>query len=272
MKNLLTISFLLTFYYSFSQTHRFIYELEIHKKEDTVKVNMALDIQKDYVKFYDSEFIKEDSLRKATGENLQYFSDSDQLLYRKANSNENVSFFSFGYDYFAISTKDKMDWKLESATKKVNEITLQKATTNFGGRQWVAWFNKDIPFSEGPYKFRGLSGLIFEIYDSENIFHYTLVENKNIKNTFDTNNFLETHYGKKPLSVSLKQYNQVKLNYYNNLIADLSKFMEKGGEISSDKEVKSKEDLLNQKKNIQKSIRDYYLPIERDKAIIYPVN
>jgi GLPGLI family protein len=47
---------------------------------------------------------------------------------------------------------------------------LQKAT-NFGGRLWIiAWFNLEIPINEGPYKFRGLSGLIFEIGDSQTQF------------------------------------------------------------------------------------------------------
>ncbi len=51
--------------------------------------------------------------------------------------------------------------------KKVQNYTLQKATTGFGGRNWTAWFCKDIPFNEGPFKFRGLPGLIFEIQDDK---------------------------------------------------------------------------------------------------------
>ena len=60
---------------------------------------MTLDISKKNVKFYDYEFVKEDSIRKKTGQNLQYFSDSDQSLVRKTNSYDNKSYFSSGYDY-----------------------------------------------------------------------------------------------------------------------------------------------------------------------------
>jgi GLPGLI family protein len=43
----------------------------------------------------------------------------------------------------------------------------ENATTKFGGRNWTAWFCEQIPFQEGPYKFRGLPALIFEISDNE---------------------------------------------------------------------------------------------------------
>lgn len=270
MKKTLILSFYFTFVITLAQTHRFIYELEIQKKEETIKVNMTLDISKKNVKFYDYEFVKEDSIRKKTGQNLQYFSDSDQSLVRKTNSYDNKSYFSSGYDYFVISSTDKMDWKLERETKKIQDYTLQKATTNFGGRKWTAWFNTEIPFQEGPYKFRGLSGLIFEINDSENIFHYTLVKSVNLPQTYDTNFFLETRYGKKAVPITLVQYHKVKLVYYNNIIEDLEKFRENGGSIASENEINSKEDIIKQKKQIQKSIKDYYLPIEKDRAIPYP--
>lgn len=271
MKNTLLLLIILTCNLAFSQTHRFIYELEIHKKEDTVNVNMALDINKDFVKFYDYEFVKQDSIRK-TGENAQYFSDSEQLMSRKRDSFENQMFFSIKYDYFVITSTDKMNWKLEKETKQAGKFTLHKATTDFGGRQWTAWFAPEFPFQEGPYKFRGLPGLILEIYDSENVFHYTFIESKNLAKTFDTSDFLETHYGKKPINVSLKQYQKVELDSYNNVIEELNQLREKGVDIASDKEINSKEDIINQKKDIQRSIRNYYLPIEKDKAINYPEN
>lgn len=270
MKKILTLLLLPVFTISFSQTHRFLYELKIHKKEDTVKVNMALDIGENFVKFFDYEFARLDSIRKKTGKNPQYFSDSDQSLVRKTNSFDNKSYFSSGYDYFIISSTDKMDWKLEKETKKIQNFSLQKATTNFGGRKWTAWFNTEIPFQEGPYKFRGLSGLIFEVYDSEDLFHYTLIKSSKLSQSYDTTNFLETHYGKKPVPITMKKYNEIKLVYYNNIIEDLNKFRENGGSIASEKEISSKEDIINQKKEMQAGIKNYYLPIEKDKAIPYP--
>ncbi|MDQ8140574.1 GLPGLI family protein [Chryseobacterium sp. CFS15] len=266
---IILFSLLITFEILSSQNHRFIYKLEINKKDDFIKTNMALDISDSSVKFYELGFVKNDSLRK-TGKNTQYFLKCDQLLLRKRNSFENKIFFSHGYDYFAIRSTDKIDWKLEKETKKVQDYTLQKATSNFGGRKWIAWFSHKIPFQEGPYKFRGLSGLIFEIYDSENIFHYTLVKSITLPEAFDTSNFLETHYGKKPIAVSLKQYHKIKLDSYNNVIEEFSDFIRKGGTLASDDDLSTPEKIRERKKSIQKSIKEYYLPIEKDKAIPYP--
>lgn len=267
---IITFFFLILFEILSSQTHRFIYELEIHKKKDIIKNNMALDINDDAVKFYDFEFVRRDSIRK-TGENSQYFSIPDQMLVRKPNSFENKMFFYRGYDYFVIRSMDKIDWELKKDTRKVKDYILQKATTHFGGREWTAWFSPEIPFQEGPYKFRGLSGLIFEIYDSENIFHYTLVKSVNLTETFDTTDFLETHYGKKPLAVSLKKFHKISLDSYHNVVEDYSNFVKKGGSIASDGyDLNTPEQIRQRKKSIQKSRRDHYLPIERDKAIPYP--
>ncbi|MDO5395786.1 MAG: GLPGLI family protein [Bacteroidales bacterium] len=45
-----------------------------------------------------------------------------------------------------------------------------KATTEFAGRQYTAWFTTEIPLPFGPYKFGGLPGLILKIADSEHQF------------------------------------------------------------------------------------------------------
>ena len=68
----------------------------------------------------------------------------------------------------------------------------------------------------------------------------------------------------------MKKYNEIKLVYYNNIIEDLNKFRENGGSIASEKEISSKEDIISQKKEMQAGIKNYYLPIEKDKAIPYP--
>ena len=63
-------------------------------------------------------------------------------------------------------------WIISSDTCSVLGYTCQKATTNYGGREWTAWFAPEIPISEGPWKLRGLPGLILKAASSDNQFSF----------------------------------------------------------------------------------------------------
>ena len=43
------------------------------------------------------------------------------------------------------------------------------------GRNYHAWFAPEIPLNEGPWKFNGLPGLILEVYDTQDHYHFTLI-------------------------------------------------------------------------------------------------
>ena len=58
--------------------------------------------------------------------------------------------------------------------KQIKNLTLQKATTDWGVRHWIAWFTTSFPFPEGPHKFHGLPGLIIELSDDKNNYHFEL--------------------------------------------------------------------------------------------------
>ena len=271
MRNKIVLFFILFSGMIFSQTNRFIYQLDIKINDKIEKMNMVLDIDKNFVKFYDYKFIEMDSISKKTGENWMTNTMSDQLVLRKINTFENQTFHDNMYDYFLIKSTDKINWNISNETKKVNDYTLQKATTNFGGRNWTAWFSSEIPFQEGPYKFRGLPGLIFEISDNENNFNYKLIRSKNLPETFSTINFLESHYGNKAILITEKQYNKIKLDYYSDPVAEFSKSLKSGGTVHINGENITTQVQLDQKRKfLQEMTKKYYNPIEKDKAMPYP--
>lgn len=68
-----------------------------------------------------------------------------------------------------------LNWKIEKEVKSISGLDCQKATTKMFGRDFVAWFSKTIPISDGPYKFGGLPGLIISLYDVQENFVFTLV-------------------------------------------------------------------------------------------------
>lgn len=68
-----------------------------------------------------------------------------------------------------------LKWVLYGETKIISDVVCQMAATNKFGRRWIAYFAKDsyqIPI--GPYKFGGLPGLIVELYDTKDDYHFTL--------------------------------------------------------------------------------------------------
>jgi len=69
----------------------------------------------------------------------------------------------------------------------------QKATTSFAGRQYIAWFTPEIPVPDGPYKFNGLPGLIIEIADLKDHYHFKLtgfeILKEPVKTILDLDNF-----------------------------------------------------------------------------------
>lgn len=66
-------------------------------------------------------------------------------------------------------------WELRGDTSTICGYKTQKATCNFGGRSWVAWFAPELPYSDGPYKFNGLPGLIVKVSDTRNHYDFELI-------------------------------------------------------------------------------------------------
>ena len=70
---------------------------------------------------------------------------------------------------------DLFHWQLTGDTATVCGYKSQKATCNFGGRSWVAWFAPELPYTDGPYKFNGLPGLIVKVGDTRNHYVFELL-------------------------------------------------------------------------------------------------
>ena len=78
-------------------------------------------------------------------------------------------------DYIYQESQVPLDWNLTSESKDYSGYQVQKATTSFAGRDYEAWFTLEIPLPDGPYVFSGLPGLIVELYDTQNHYHFTLL-------------------------------------------------------------------------------------------------
>jgi GLPGLI family protein len=68
-------------------------------------------------------------------------------------------------------------WKiLPGQSSIIAGYSCQKATTTYAGREYEAWFTREVPISEGPYKFYGLPGFIVKIRDTRKQYDFELVK------------------------------------------------------------------------------------------------
>lgn len=64
--------------------------------------------------------------------------------------------------YFYDETIGGWSWAISDSTKNILGYECIKATSDYHGRKWEAWFSPEIPVSNGPWKLGGLPGLILE--------------------------------------------------------------------------------------------------------------
>lgn len=260
-----------------AQTHRFIYEY--HYKMDSTsveprKTSMVLDVNPEDVKFYNYDFVLTDSTNKTKGQNHVIWDDTPAIT-RKRNSDVNVNYIIL-QNMFAVETQDKINWNLQNETKTSGNYSLQKATTKFGGRNWTAWFTKEISLNEGPYKFRGLPGMIFEIYDDKNNFKFSLVKSYKLNKIYDTFGILENFGGQKPVKIPESKLKKMMLDHYNDPLHEFKEQIKNNTDPTArfmvmGIEVKSPEQMKELSEKVQDHIRKTNNPIEIDKALKYPV-
>ncbi|QQD11611.1 GLPGLI family protein [Sphingobacterium sp. UDSM-2020] len=110
---------------------------------------------------------------------------------------------------------NQQDWKITTDTIVRNGITLQKATLNYSKRKWIAYFNKEIPINDGPYKFSGLPGLIFEISDEKGTWKFSLLRLIHSNHNSFNSNFLE-----KAKYMNKKEFHSLQRQLFENNVQD----------------------------------------------------
>lgn len=107
------------------------------------------------------------------------------------------------------------NWVISSEQKVIWDYTCQKATCDFRGRTYEAWFTLEIPVKEGPWKFHGLPGLILEVYDTQR--HY-FFEFLGIRDSDANITMLPRQYTRSSREKYLKAYK----NYIKDPVAFIS--------------------------------------------------
>ncbi|MGO1729652.1 MAG: GLPGLI family protein [Flavobacteriaceae bacterium] len=108
----------------------------------------------------------------------------DYIVYKGIPENKISLTQSIFKDKFKYEVdKDLFQWEIHPETKSYKSYKVQKATAEFAGRNYTAWFTSEIPIPDGPYKFNGLPGLIVKIADEKDQYTFELIEVEKLKNT-----------------------------------------------------------------------------------------
>ncbi|MDQ1095779.1 MULTISPECIES: GLPGLI family protein [Chryseobacterium] len=224
----LLISFVFLASNLIAQNSRFAYEYTFIPDSTDIKSKrseiMILDIMKNKSEFYSLDRMKLDSVRVEDHKKkifkpyqLEKEMISDRVI--KYSDNNDIDYITFvGTNRFLVKDDRKLTWKLLPEFSTILDFKVQKATVTFAGRKWIAWFSAEIPIQDGPYKFKGLPGLILRIEDdkAQHIF-----ELKSIGKFTQDFVYPGTDYYQAPPKISYLQYVQAFNNFRKNPIADL---------------------------------------------------
>lgn len=293
MKKLFSVFFITLFVFASAQesketANRFFYELTFKPKKDSArmdKVMTVLDITKDKSIYRDYTIIAQDSIIKVQIEAMQKsgtFKDMSKSI-RMPKFSEKIDKFypdmkvqyiervANGFSPINIGYTEnlKFDWKILNEKEKIGTYNAQKATTEFGGRKWTAWFTTDLPFQDGPYKFSGLPGLIIKIEDDEKNYSWVLQGNKKVEN-WEELSYAEKISGMnlKVTDVSREKFDKTFNDFKKDPLATARPYLKP--EMMSQKMPGSDITIGEMVKNQEKMYKDFYNsnnnPIERNQG------
>ena len=259
--------FLLLSYALYGQNITFIYELKYKTnldKGDYITDEYYLDVLGKQSAFRSEQARYSDSLVEKTGYGLGRSPVLANQIYVQKNlvsMNITKTVTTLFNDNYSIQINEKLDWQILSDKMKIGEFDCQKATVNYGGRNWIAWFTQSISLQEGPYIFNGLPGLIIKISDDHSEYNFSLLRTKNS----NKNNMFVLRKGKE---ITWEVFKKIQMDYYTDPYAEIKarniKFQagDSNGNIIA-------MDMKTHTKNLQNQIKENNNPIELNHKIDY---
>ncbi|OEY72948.1 GLPGLI family protein [Salegentibacter salarius] len=213
--------------FKYKATYDLTWQIDSTDAESIQNETMVLYMGDNISRFTSENFLKHDSineLRKKNFEKTGRFMAPPQTkfkykLFKNLTEGRLYFFEKIARDRFKyIEELPLQEWEIHPEIKEVSGYNVQKATTIYAGRDYIAWFTSEIPVSDGPYKFSGLPGLIIEIADTKNYYHFKLSGFKEI-GTAATVSTDEDRYTK----VSKNDFLTAQENYARDPLGTLSK-------------------------------------------------
>ncbi len=251
----------------YGQNKLFKYDFEYKlntSKDSTILRKMVLDSENGKYSVFRTEQDRiSDSLIAITGLGLGRGMRLEDQFYITKNFIENIIYKSIQTvyrDIYSIKITEKLNWAILPEKSKIANFDVQKATVNYGGRKWTAWFTTEIPIQDGPYIFNGLPGLIVEISDDQNDYNFNLTE---IKNGSE-----KIYYRNKGSELTWEQFKRLAINYYSDPFARMKSM---GVPVKADDGAGNAVpmDMKRESDRLKKVIKENNNPIELNHKIEY---
>lgn len=160
---------------------RVVYSVNLGFEKDTtrrIEMQYVLQVGPSYSKYVSLERFQSDSL----------LLNGDSQIFRRAQLYNNKANFLLVEDCYYISRTEsrltftgrlaaddfryeeilpEISWRLSREEREICGYKCMKATGQFRGRLYEAWFAPKLPSPAGPWKIQGLPGVILSVQDSE---------------------------------------------------------------------------------------------------------
>ncbi|AQX49488.1 GLPGLI family protein [Elizabethkingia anophelis] len=95
--------------------------------------------------------------------------------------------------YYFVYPQPHLKWEILDKTKKISTYSCKLAkTTTENGDVFYAWFTDDIPISDGPFRFKGLTGMILEVYNAHKTIDISMISIKMSNEEIQPISYLKT--------------------------------------------------------------------------------
>ena len=123
---------------------------------------------------------------------------------------------------FITDNYPNFEWLITDETKKISGYKCIKATTEYRGRNWVAWFTADISIPYGPWKLHGLPGLILEAYSFDKKYTMKAVKIEQIGSDIFDQEFSDLVVTRNKKPITYKQFLEDSLEEMENMVKKMN--------------------------------------------------
>lgn len=157
----------------------FVYQIVLEAQEFKVSYEMNV-FPNTFISYFDLKIFEDYSqweyIGYADSNSMEEVSIVQSSRPRKFYSIANKHYYQeilFG-KYLNVVDEPDLKWNLTQKMDSINQHLCQIATTEFRGRKYTACFSNEIKISQGPWKFKGLPGLIIHVKSDDDFIEYSL--------------------------------------------------------------------------------------------------